>query len=118
MITLAGAAEEVLGAHLKAKGESTSLEELVKGAVHISAALTGGTPSSHKDILKVANYPKNASKHMDSQSDATLRVYLKRDAGDLLNRAVDNYYGLMEHFDLPETELVAKFNKYRVSDAP
>jgi hypothetical protein len=46
-----------------------------------------------------------------------MRVYLKRDATDQLGRAVDNYYRLMEHYDLPETELVSRFNRYRVSDA-
>lgn len=117
VITLAGAAEEILGAHLKVEGKPTALDELVKGAVRISAALSGA-PSTPKDIRTVANRPRNASKHMDGQSDSTLQVYLKRDAADLLNRAVDNYYQLMEHFDLPETELVAKFNNYRVSDVP
>jgi hypothetical protein len=68
VITLAGAAEELLGAHLKAKGEKTSLEELVKGAVRISAALPG-KPAQAKDIFKVANYPRNASKHMDDATD-------------------------------------------------
>jgi hypothetical protein len=115
VITLAGAAEELLGAYVKAKGETTSLEELVKGAVHISSALSG-SPSKPKSIFKVANYPRNASKHMDDAADSQLRIYLKRDATDLLSRAVDNYYLLMQHYDLPETELVGRFNRYRVSD--
>lgn len=114
VITLAGAAEELLGAYVKAKGGTTSLEELVKGAVRISSALSGA-PSKPKDIFKIANYPRNASKHMDDATDAQLRIYLKRDATDLLDRAVDNYYRLMEHHDLPETALVGQFNRYRVS---
>jgi hypothetical protein len=114
VITLAGAAEELLGAYVKAKGETTSLEELVKDAVLISSALSGSA-SKPKDIFKIANYPRNASKHMDDGADSQLRVYLKRDAMDLLSRAVDNYYRLMQHYDLPETELVGRFNRYRVS---
>lgn len=113
VITLAGAAEELLGAYLKAKGQTTSQENLVRGAVRISSALPGG-PSKPKDIFKIANSPRNASKHMDDAADSQMRVYLKRDAADLLNRAVDNYYWLMEHYDLPETELVGRFNRYRV----
>lgn len=116
VITLAGAAEELLGAHLKARGEMTTLEELVKGAVRISAALPG-KPAQAKDLFKVASYSRNASKHMDNAIDSTMRIYLKRDATDQLGRAVDNYYRLMEHYDLPETELVGRFNHYRVSDA-
>jgi hypothetical protein len=114
VITLAGAAEEILGAHLKLKGESTALEEIVKGAVRISAALSS-KPSEPKNIRTIANFPKNASKHMDGKDDATLRVYLKRDARDLLSRAVDNYYQLANYLDdLPLTELIEKFNRERV----
>lgn len=115
VITLAGAADELLGAHVKAKGEATSLEELVRGAVRISSVLSG-SPANPKDIFKIANYPRNASKHMDDKADSKIRVHLKRDATDLLGRAVDNYYRLMQHYDLPETELVGRFNRYRASD--
>jgi hypothetical protein len=52
---------------------------------------------------------------MDDATDAQLRIYLKRVATDLLDRAVDNYYRLMEHHDLPEKALVGRFNRYRVS---
>ena len=113
VITLAGAAEELLGAYLKLKGQATSLEDLVKGAVRISHALPG-TASRPKDIFQVANFARNASKHMNDEADSHMRIYVKRDATDLLNRAVDNYYRLMEHYDLAETELVSRFNRYRV----
>lgn len=114
VITLAGAADELLGAYVEAKGEATSLTELVRGAVRISSALSG-SPSKPKNIIKIANYPRNASKHMDDEADSKVRVNLKRDATDLLSRAVDNYYRLMQHHDLPETELVGRFNRYRGS---
>jgi len=45
VITLAGAADELLGAFFKAKGGTTSLEELVKGSVRISSALSGARRS-------------------------------------------------------------------------
>jgi hypothetical protein len=116
VINLAGAAEELLGAHLKAKGDATSLEELVEGAQRISTGLSGQTPAA-KDIFKVANYPRNASKRMNDSSDATMRVYPKRDAKQFLDRAVDNYHRLMLHHDceLQETELVRRFSLYQVS---
>jgi len=108
VITLAGAAEEILGAHLKIKGETTSLESLVSGAVRISEALAG-KPSEPKTLRKIANHPKNSSKHMDGVTDAELRSWPKKDAIDILGRAIDNYYGLMLNQDLPETPLVRKF---------
>ena len=115
VITLAGAAEEILGAHLKIKGEITSLESLVQGAVRISEALAG-TPSEPIAIRKIANHAKNSSKHMDDETDATFRAYPKRDASDILSRAIDNYYDLMSDLDIPETTLVQRFNLYRVSN--
>lgn len=114
VITLAGAAEELLGAYVRAKGEATALEELVRGAVCMSSALFG-SPSKPKDIVRVANLPRNASKHMDDEADSKVRVQLKQDATNLLSRAVDNYYRLMQHYELPESELVGRFNRYRVS---
>ena len=113
VITLAGAAEEVLGAYLKIKGGTTSLEILVQGAVRISKVLSG-TASEPKALRKIANHAKNSSKHMDGVTDTAFRAYPKRDAMDILNRAIDNYYELMSHEDIPETPLVQRFNFYRV----
>ena len=114
VITLAGAAEEILGAHLKIIGKTTSLESLVQGAVGISKALTGN-PSKPKSILIIANHAKNSSKHMDGDDDTTFNANPKKDATDILGRAIDNYYELMSHSDIPETLLVQRFNHYRVS---
>lgn len=108
VITLAGAAEEILGAHLKIKGETTSLENLVAGAVRISKALAG-KPSEPTALRKIANHAKNSSKHMDGVTNAELRSWPKKDAIDMLGRAIDNYYGLMSYEDLPETQLVRTF---------
>lgn len=115
IITLAGAAEEILGGHLKIRGDTTSLESLVKGAVRITEALSG-KPSEPKAIRKIANHTKNSSKHMDGRTDVEFRANPKGDAIDILNRAVDNYYSLMSYLDIPETALVQRFNHYRVSD--
>jgi hypothetical protein len=115
VITLAGAAEEILGAYLKIKGGTTSLESLVQGAARISKALTG-TASEPKSLRKVVNQVKNSSKHMDGVADTTFTSYPKKDATDILNRAIDNYYELMSHENIPETPLVRQFNRYRVSD--
>lgn len=114
VITLAGAAEVLLGAYVKAKGDTTSLDDLIKGAVQISSVLSG-SPSKPTDVVWIANYPRNAAKHMEDAADSVIWVDLKRDATDLLSRAVDNYCRLMRHHDLPESELIERFNRYRVS---
>ena len=114
VITLAGAAEEILGAHLKIKGETTSLESVVQCAVRISKALTG-TPSEPKEIRKIANHAKNSSKHMDGETDASFRACPEKDATDILSRAIDNYYELMSDLNMPETTLIQRFNLYLVS---
>ena len=134
VITLAGAAEEILGKHLTARGRTNSVEELVGGAVRIRIGLLNeestkgyfpdesdnlSEKEAKKALFNVANYPRNAAKHMDANypEDSTIRVFPKEAAHDLLNRAVDNYYTLLNYFNcgLQETELVRQFNKYRVS---
>lgn len=66
--------------------------------------------SKPKNIADVMNYAKNRTKHMGSQGDDYVHFDPKAEAHDLLDRAVSNYYTLMSHFELPETELVRKFN--------
>jgi len=107
---LAGGAEEVLGAYVERQGHESSFKSLQAGAVKISQILPDGTGSSPKDIGDIMNYAKNRTKHINKEGDDDVHFDPKVEALDLLNRAVSNYYMLMRYYNLPETELIGRFN--------
>ena len=115
---LAGGAEEVLGAYVERSGGESSFKSLQRGAVRISKFLNGGEESSSQDIALVMNHAKNRTKHMNSEGDDHVFFDPKIEARDLLDRAVSNYYALMSFHELPETELVRRFNLELVGREP
>ncbi|MCK1788785.1 hypothetical protein [Pseudomonas violetae] len=113
-ICLAGAAEELLGRHLEAKGGESSFTSLQSGAVRISRFLNEhGEPAQAKAIAFLMNNAKNSSKHMDGDADSVVDFDPKTEAEDLLSRAVTNYYALMAHYELQETDLLIQFTEGR-----
>jgi len=113
-IQCAGAAEEILGKYVELYGGVSAFESLNQGARRISRALNG-QESSKKAIAYIMNYAKNSTKHMDGPKDTNIRVEPKEAAKDLINRAVENYYYLMQYIELEETENVRRFNRDLVS---
>jgi len=111
-ICLAGAAEEILGKHVESKGGESSFNSMKNGAVLISQFLEGES-TTEKAIHKLMNKAKNSTKHMDGGDDSTVDFDPKAEAKDLLERAVTNYYQLMVHFELKETDLLTRFNNER-----
>jgi len=113
---LAGGAEEVLGAYVERSGGESSFKGLQRGAVRLSKFLNdGGVESKPKHIAAVMNHAKNHTKHMDPEEEDRVYFDPKIEAHDLLDRAVSNYYALMSIYELPETELVRRFNLELVS---
>lgn len=114
-ICLAGAAEELLGKHVQAKGGESAFTSIQQGALRISKFLGEHEKSVNgKSIAELMNYAKNSSKHMSGQDDINVVFDPKTEAGDLLSRGVTNFYQAMEHYDLKETELICRFNnEYR-----
>ena len=109
---LAGGAEELLGKHLTALGEESSFESLKTAAVRLSKFVDeGGTESAPKAIAAVMNHAKNSTKHMDGAADDTVHFDARAEAHDILDRAVTNYYQLMQTYELRETELIRRFNR-------
>lgn len=108
---LAGGAEEILGAYAEHAGEESSFKSLLRGAVKLSKYFNGGVESNPKDIVAIMNHAKNRTKHMDNKSDDHVRFDPRVEAKGLLDRAVSNYYTLMSYYELPETELVHRFNQ-------
>lgn len=108
---LAGAAEELLGKHIEAKGGKSSFASLQSSAVRLSRHFNeDGRESTPKDIAKVINHAKNSTKHMNMRDDDVVAFNARGEAHDLLFRAVENYYQAMSEYDLEETELIRRFN--------
>jgi len=102
VITLAGAAEEILGDLVKKQGRDNSLASLKKAAAAIHKLATGET-FDEKDLKRVgdrANSARNAVKHLDAVSAPTITMDVREEAVDILTRAVDNYW-LLENSVTP-----------------
>lgn len=110
-INLAGAAEELLGKHLEVHDMETSFASLRDSAVRLSKHIyKDASESNPRDIAKIINRPKNSTKHMDGADDDTVSFNPRLQARDLLDRAITNYYNLMDRYELVETELVRRFH--------
>lgn len=88
-ITLAGAAEEILGKRLRRHGKIPSFDSM-KAAVMEIARETGADESSlDKDIAYLINLTKNELKHYSGSEG--LEYDLERDGVEMLERAIANY---------------------------
>lgn len=109
---LAGGAEELLAKHLSAKGQESAFESLRNAAIRFSKYFNeDGKESTPKAIANVMYHAKNSTKHMDGASDSEVQFDARSEAHKLLDRAVTNYYALMQNNDLKETELIGRFNR-------
>ena len=100
IITLAGAAEDIIRKQCEAKNIETSLASLQSAATEIHKYLNPNESHDEKTLKKEfairANYARNKAKHINPSVEPTLTIDPKEEARDLLNRAVDNYWAL-EH---------------------
>ena len=93
VVTLAGAADEILGKLLSALGRDTSLESLTKASMAIHKHLFGEA-GDKKGFANRANRARNALKHLNSGGSPTITLDIRQEAVDMLNRAIDNYWDL------------------------
>jgi hypothetical protein len=108
---LAGAAEEVLAVYVKKHGGTSSFDSLKDAAVLLSKHLNDdGIESKPCEIKYLMNRAKNATKHMYGKKDSEVHFDAQSEAKDMLDLAVSNYYYLMSFIDLPETDLLRRFN--------
>ena len=112
---LAGGADEILGTYAERLGYESSFRSVRDGAVRLSKILNGGIETKPKDISDIMNYARNRTKHMNKGDDDLVLFDPQTEARDLLGRAVSNFYCVMAHYDLHETELVARFNEESAS---
>jgi len=88
VITLAGAAEEILGQLAVSAGSTPALNRRAEGARQLHVALWGHDPGE-KVFKKLKNKTRNELKHLSSGTP--LAIDLERECIRMLDRAVENY---------------------------
>ena len=109
VITLAGASEEILGRMLKERDGHNSLDSLRRACSELSLRLLGKAPDERK-IVDTANRARNSLKHWHPHGALTFDA--RDEANAMLDRAVDNYFGLTT--DL--TDAMRRFQDMHVGD--
>lgn len=109
-LTLAGAAEEILGKLLNKDGKEHWLDSISKGALRALGFRKKGfeTPEAlkaRKEIANIANRYKNRFKHYNDDGTITLLVDVA--AAEMIARAISNYFVLTQR----ETEMMGRFKE-------
>ncbi|WP_180130395.1 hypothetical protein [Rhodoferax sp. BLA1] len=95
-ITLAGAAEEILGKRMRKLGLEPSFDNL-KSTIVLLARHCGDTSENiDKLVAEMMNQTRNELKHY--AGDEAIEFDFKSDAEELLERAVSNYTSLTGNF--------------------
>jgi hypothetical protein len=109
---LAGAAEEILGVYVERAGGESSFKNFRSAVVRLSKYLSNdGKESEPRAIGDLMNHAKNNTKH----GHGPIFFSPEKEAKELLDRAITDYYFLMSHYPLIETELIRRFNKELVN---
>lgn len=108
VLTLAGAAEEILGICLRIKGIPSSLDETIEATCRIHEKFHKVRPTK-KEFIERANRAKNHFKHLNSEEDLEITIDLQKETADMLDRAITNFWRLNE--DL--TENMVRFENIR-----
>lgn len=98
-ITLAGAAEEILGKRLRKLGLEPSFDNIKKAVVQIASQTGKVTPELEKEIATLILQTRNELKHY--AGDDELEFDLRADAHEMLERAIANYQ-MLTGLVLPE----------------
>jgi len=99
-ITLAGAAEEILGKLLERRGGTHALKEFTDDCVSIGKQM--GENWSAKSFADMVNNFRNELKHIASGSEVILPIEA---AHEIIHRAAENLRRLSDH----QSELVCRF---------
>lgn len=98
-VTLAGAAEEILGKRLRKLGREPSFDNLKAAILSLARRRGDLEPGADKLIADLMNQTKNELKHYSG--DEWLKFDLREDASELIDRAISNYVMLTNNA-LPE----------------
>lgn len=88
-ITLAGAAEEILGKRLRKLGRPPSFDRMRAAVLEIAKQAGGDEPDLEKHIAYLINLTKNELKHYSG--DELIEFDLEQDGVEILERAIANY---------------------------
>ncbi|HEY9397035.1 MAG TPA: hypothetical protein VIQ28_05370 [Burkholderiales bacterium] len=109
VVTLAGAAEEILGKLARVEGKTPSLERRVAHKMEMFSAIFPNTPiPPKKAFVSLSNQGRDAMKHLTTTDPITIDIEEK--SGRLLARAVENYVLLFGS----ETPLMRRFQSKRL----
>lgn len=98
-LTLAGAAEEILGSLLNKAGQKNALEETVEASIAMEKLLLGNDGSKPKDVRDIVNYFRNRLKHYNDNEP--LGFSADYYVADMIDRAAQNYFKLTS-WETPE----------------
>jgi len=109
-LTLAGAAEEILGKLLNKEGKEHWLDSISKGALRALGfrKMEFETPEAlkaKKEIANNANHYKNRLKHYND--DGTITLLINVAAAEMIDRAISNYFDLTQR----ETGAMGRFKE-------
>jgi len=93
VITLAGAADEIVGRLAQEAGVSSSLDSLKAATLAMHQHLFQ-EPGDAKWIADRANRARNALKHLNTGQGRTVTLDPVEEASDMLDRAITNYWSL------------------------
>ena len=97
-ITLAGAAEEILGKLVKREGKTNALDEKVESLCKVFEFIFK-EPANPKEFIELRNNARNQLKHIGNGE--TVEINLEDEAVKLLNRAIKNYKKIKPgHYEL------------------
>ena len=99
-ITLAGAAEEILGYLVELAGGTHQLDQEITATLQICGK-DEKDPKERKSVAQLANYFKNRTKHY--QEEGELLYLTDLSAAELIDRAISNYWALTQN-ETPEME--------------
>lgn len=106
-LTLAGAAEEILGKALQFKGAENIVQYRFKALAPVHDVFHR-EPLVWKDFVNDENHPRNSAKHFDSPTKPTVDLDLENAALWMLVRACANF----DRLNLPRTERMHEFNDW------
>jgi hypothetical protein len=106
-LTLAGAAEEVLGKAVKYRGGTPTMQRKFQASAEFFELLEG-KPLKWADFAAEENAARNALKHMRSLDDTTFTADLEDAAVWMLVRACDN----CDRLDLEKTDDMRRFDDW------
>lgn len=109
-LTLAGAAEEILGKLLNKEGKEHWLDSISKGALRAlgfwkKELQTLEAAKAKKEIANIANLHKNRVKHYNN--DGTITFLVDVAAAEMIDRAISNYFDLTKR----ETGAMGRFKE-------